>query len=241
MPRNMKIFAHRGESGLFPENTMIAFQGAFDAGSHGIELDVQMTKDGELVVIHDERIERTTNGIGFVKDLSLKQLKKYDAGSWFHSDYHKESIPTLQEVLNWVRSLPKELIVNIELKNDIIEYQKIEEKVLELIYQMGLQHQSILSSFNIKSLRTIYELDNKIETALLFEGVPINILDLAKGSHVHALHCEAVFAQSIIARKVNQQGFPLRVYTINTLNDFNALQNTCTSVVMTDFPLMFLR
>ncbi|PGT82250.1 MULTISPECIES: glycerophosphodiester phosphodiesterase [Bacillaceae] len=240
MSNNVEIFAHRGLSGFYPENTMAAFKAAVEVGAHGIELDVQMSKEGELVVIHDEKLERTTNGVGYVKDLTLNQLKQYDAGSWFHADFENEKIPTLNEVLEWVKLLPKKLIVNIELKNDRIEYENLEKKVLRLIYELNLQQQCILSSFNRDSLKKIYELDHNIETALLFQGVPTDVLNLAKNLHVQALHSEAVFAQSILGRKANLAGYPIRVFTINTLVDFNSLKNTNTSVVMTDFPQLFL-
>lgn len=240
MSNKVEIFAHRGLSGLYPENTMAAFKAAVEVGAHGIELDVQMSQDGELVVIHDEKIERTTNGVGYVKDLTLNRLKQYDAGSWFHADFQNENIPTLNEVLEWVKTLPYKLIVNIELKNDRIDYEKLEEKVLRLIHELNLHQQCILSSFNRDSLRRIYEIDHNIETALLFQGVPTDVLSIAKNLHVQGLHCEAVFAQSILGRKASLAGYPIRVYTINTLEGFHSLENTNVSVVMTDFPQMFL-
>ncbi|MCM3412262.1 glycerophosphodiester phosphodiesterase [Metabacillus litoralis] len=240
MSNKVEIFAHRGISGLYPENTMAAFKAAAEIGAHGIELDVQISQDGELVVIHDERIERTTNGVGYVKDLTLNRLKQYDAGSWFHVDFQNERIPTLNEVLEWVKTLSYKLIVNIELKNDRIKYENLEEKVVRLIHELNLDQQCIISSFNRDSLKKIYEIDHKIETALLFQGVPTDVLNIAKNLHVQALHCEVVFAQSILGRKASLAGYPMRVYTINTLEDFHSLENTCASVVMTDFPQIFL-
>lgn len=89
------MYAHRGFSSQFPENTMRAFEEARQRNVSGIELDVQLTKDGEVVVIHDEEINRTTNGIGYVQDFFLKQIILFDAGTWFHKAFHQEAIPTL--------------------------------------------------------------------------------------------------------------------------------------------------
>lgn len=102
MNSSIDLYAHRGFSGRYPENTMIAFEEARKMQVAGIELDVQLTKDGEIVVIHDERIDRTTNGMGYVQEFSYKQLRLFDAGSWYDSRFSKQSIPTLVEVFEWM-------------------------------------------------------------------------------------------------------------------------------------------
>ena len=129
----MKLFAHRGVSGEAPENTLAALKAAAESGAHGIELDVQLTKDAQIVVIHDETIDRTTNGTGYVKDMTWEQLRTYDAGSWFHPSFKGESIPSLEEVLDVVTAHHESMIINIELKNDQIDYPQLEEKVLDLL------------------------------------------------------------------------------------------------------------
>ena len=93
----MKIYAHRGASGTHPEETLVGFEEAARLAIHGVELDVHLSKDGELVVIDDETIDRTSNGVGYVKDLTLAELRAYDFGSWFNEDFAGESIPTLEE------------------------------------------------------------------------------------------------------------------------------------------------
>ena len=127
----MQVFAHRGYSAKYPENTMAAFKAALKFNVDGIELDVHETKDGALVVIHDEKVNRTTNGKGYVKDYTLKQIKELDAGSWFNKNFKGEKIPTLKEVLQLVKPTGK--IVNIELKSNIIPYDGMDLKVVELI------------------------------------------------------------------------------------------------------------
>lgn len=240
MEGTRQLFAHRGVSSEYPENTMAAFRAAAKMKAHGIELDVQMTKDGKVVVIHDETIDRTTNGIGYVKDFVWNQLKRFDAGSWFHPKFSRESIPLLEEVLQWIKTLDYPLMVNIELKNDIIAYPELEEEVLHLIQEYHVENQCILSSFNKASLKKIYELNHSIETAYLIEGIPVDILKVVENIPVKAIHCEASFAQSIIGKKVQERGYPIRVFTINTVSEYNNLIKSNVSAIITDYPDLFL-
>ena len=107
----MKNFAHRGFSGKYPENTMLAFKKALEAGADGIELDVQMTKDGQVVVIHDEKVDRTTNGTGLVRDYTLEELRKLDASYIYAGQMGVNSIPTFEEYCEWVAGT--DLVTNI--------------------------------------------------------------------------------------------------------------------------------
>ena len=131
--KQIKIYAHRGASAYAPENTLPAFQAAMEQGADGIELDVHLSRDGELVVIHDEELDRTTNGTGLVKDHTLAELKKLCADNGM-SGYGDVRIPTLQEVLELVK--PSGMLVNIELKTGILWYEGIEKKknILDYIF-----------------------------------------------------------------------------------------------------------
>ena len=133
-----QIFAHRGSAGTHPENTMSAFREAERVGSEGIELDVQLSKDGEVVVIHDEELSRTTNGNGFVKEYTLNQLKKLDASHTFFKQVGIQRIPTLTEVLEMYTH--NNMFLNIELKNSIFFYPGMEEKVIALVRKYNLQN-----------------------------------------------------------------------------------------------------
>ena len=154
----MKIWAHRGCSQMYPENTITAFSKAIEIeGLTGIELDIQMTKDGEIVVIHDERVDRTTDGTGYVKDFTYLQLRKLAIGT---GTGRKERIPAIQEVLDLIQSRMKEgLLLNIELKNSEIPYDGMEEKIMELAADRGLRGQVVYSSFYTRSLQKIREID----------------------------------------------------------------------------------
>lgn len=146
-----KIFAHRGSAGTHPENTMAAFREAERVGADGIELDVHLTKDNEVVVIHDSTADRTTNGTGEMRNLTLKELRKLDAGLNYSKKYKGERIPALKEVLSWMQENTLEL--NIELKNVTVEYPGFEEKLLEEVVEFGMEERLFLSSFNHYALQ----------------------------------------------------------------------------------------
>lgn len=162
----MKIWAHRGCSQRYPENTITSFSKAMEIpGLTGIELDIQMTKDGEIVVIHDERVDRTTGGVGYVKDFTYLQLRKLeiDAGNGKY-----EKIPSIKETLDSLEGKMKQgLLLNIELKNSVIPYIGMEDKILELISQRGLQEWAVYSSFYTKSMVELRKLEPKAAVGIL--------------------------------------------------------------------------
>ncbi|MBY6053003.1 glycerophosphodiester phosphodiesterase [Cytobacillus firmus] len=241
MNKRVKVFAHRGVSGHFPENTMAAFQAALEAGADGIELDVQMAKDGMLVIIHDEKVDRTTGGTGYIKDMTFEEILQLDAGSWFAEVNAGETIPDLEKFLKWAAMEGNELLINIELKNDLIVYPGMEKKVIDLILKYGLEQRVIISSFNAESLRRVRDYHSTIQTGYLIEGIPENTLDMAKNIGADSIHCEEKFALSELGRKAMEAGFPLRVYTVNDETRSEFLTNAGVEVIMTDFPERFLK
>lgn len=154
----MKIWAHRGCSQRYPENTIAAFSKAIELdGLTGIELDIQMTRDGEIVVIHDERVDRTTDGTGYVKNYTCAELKKLEIAA---ENGEKEQIPTIGEVFDLIEDHMKAgTLLNIELKNSIVSYEGMEERIVELVNRRNLQKQVVYSSFYALSLRRIREID----------------------------------------------------------------------------------
>lgn len=144
-----RVFAHRGVSAKHPENTMRSFAAALETGCDGIELDVQMSSDGELVVIHDETVDRTTDGSGRVRDMSLAQLRELDASGAFAGAYGKSRIPTLDEYLDLVAGTG--IVTNVELKNGVYRYPGMEERLVAAILRRGLERRTIFSSFNHQS------------------------------------------------------------------------------------------
>lgn len=180
------VIAHRGASAYAPENTMSSFKKAIEMSSDGIELDVHMTKDKAIVVCHDEKVDRTTNGKGFIKDLNLEEIKKLDAGSWFGDDYKTERIPELEEVLELLKD--KDILLNIELKNAPIIYEGIEEKVIKLITEYNMEERTIISSFNHYSLIEVKKLNPNIKTGVLYMAGLVEPWMYAKKLKADALH-----------------------------------------------------
>lgn len=228
------ILAHRGYAAEYPENTMIAFKEADKAGADGLELDVQMTKDGELVVIHDEKVDRTTDGTGLVKDHNLVDLRKLDARFKFKELSQKEQIPTLAEVLEWLSGT--RMICNIELKNSIIPYEGMEEKVINMVRKYKLSDRVIISSFNHYSIVQSYLLAPEIEIApLLSEGLYMPWIYAqsikAKGFHPHWRA-----APDEIVKASLESGIEVRPYTVNKETELVRLFEVNCSAVITDDP-----
>jgi glycerophosphoryl diester phosphodiesterase len=228
------ILAHRGYAAEYPENTMLAFKEAEKAGADGLELDVQMTRDGELVVIHDEKVDRTTGGTGLVMDYNFEDLRKLDARFKFKQLPKKEQIPSLAEVLEWLSGTG--MVCNIELKNSIIPYEGMEEKVINMVREYDLSDRIIISSFNHYSIVHSYLLAPDIEIApLLSEGLYMPWIYAqsikAKGFHPHWRA-----APDQIVRASLESGIEVRPYTVNKEAELERLFMVHCSALITDDP-----
>lgn len=159
------IWAHRGASEFAPENTLASFALAIEQGADGIELDVQETRDHELVVVHDETLERVSDGTGWVKDYTYEELLRLNFNRQF-PEYGVQRIPTLREVYELVKDTP--LTVNVELKTGIVFYPGIEERVLRLTKECGMENCVIYSSFNHETLLRIHSLNPEAKTGVLY-------------------------------------------------------------------------
>lgn len=234
-----KVFAHRGASGYAPENTLEAFALAGEQGAQGIELDVQLTKDGEVVVIHDETIDRVSTGKGAVRDYTLEELRRFS----FHNhkkEYEGVQIPTLREVLEQVK--PGGMEVNIELKTGIYWYPGLEEKTVELVKAAGMENRVIYSSFNHYSVQKILELDGEAETAYLYSDVLLNVENYAKNTGVCGLH-PAVYHLKMadFLESYRKSGLKVRVWTVNDEADMRQFIEKDLEAVITNYPDRALR
>ncbi|WP_419465953.1 glycerophosphodiester phosphodiesterase [Bacillus spongiae] len=227
-----KIFAHRGASGEYPENSMLAFQAAEEAGADGIELDVQLSKDGEVVIIHDETLNRTTNGSGWVKDHTFQQLSRLNANAKYRR--MKAPLPSLQELLEWLTS--NSLICNIELKNGVILYPQLEEKVIELVQRYSLQDRIIISSFNHYSIVKCYSLAPSIEIAPLYNMRLYMPWVYAKSIRAKGIHPKLRAAPPEIIKAAMEEGIEVRPYTVNKERDMRKLIKLNCSAFFTDYP-----
>ncbi|MDR2465669.1 MAG: glycerophosphodiester phosphodiesterase [Streptococcaceae bacterium] len=232
----MKIFAHRGYRGKYPENTCLAFQKAVEIGADGIELDVHLSKDQQLVVMHDERIDRTTDGTGYIQEYSLRELKRFDAGSWFDSSFAGERIPTLEEVLDLLEEMNFQGKLNIEIKTDEIQYPRIEEKVVQLMQSKELSFSYLYSSFHFPSLERVRELDAEAEIAYVFYEEEKKLKRSLEENWVTAFHPKLTWAKTQDTQSVKQFQKKMRIWTVNEAEEIRLMLELGVEGIFTDFP-----
>jgi len=229
-----EIFAHRGASQYAPENTLEAFDLAMRQGADGIELDVQLTREGKAVVIHDEEISRVSTGEGYVREYTLKELRQFS----FHNHmgkYEGVKIPTLEEVLSLVKR--GNMKVNIELKTGIYWYPHIEEKVLEAVRDAKMQERVIYSSFNHYSIQRICELDAHAETAYLFSDVILDVEKYALKNKVSGLHPALYHVEMDgFLESYLKSGLAVRVWTVNEKEQMEKLFRANVDALITNRP-----
>ena len=231
--RSMKVWAHRGASAYAPENTMPAFELARCLGADGIELDVQLTKDGVPVIIHDERIDRTCDGTGFVKDYTLAELRNFNAAKKYPA-YGKVTIPTLEEFFAWLKNT--ELTVNLELKNSIVLYDGLEEKVLLLAKKYQVEDRILYSSFNHYSMQKMKQLNPKSKAAFLYSNGLLDIAEYADKYHMDAVHpFLKILEYSDIVNECHDKGVKVHVWTVNEDADFDWLRELGVDAVITNY------
>ena len=224
-----KNIAHRGFSASYPENTLLAFQKALDAGCDGIELDVHLTRDKKIVVIHDESVERTTDGSGFVKDMTLDELCALDAGQG-------EQIPTLEKYLDLVEQAG--IISNIELKNSVFRYPGMEEIVIQAIRERGISQKVILSSFNHYSILECKRIAPEIRCGFLTDSWIVNAGAYTKSHGVECLHPEYRNLTDEIVGEIHANGVAINTYTVDDAQAMARLSALGVAGVITNNPAL---
>lgn len=229
-------FGHRGAPMVAPENTLASFQKARELGADGVELDVMLCADGEPVVIHDFSVERTTNGHGRVRELTLAQLKALDAGSWFDPQFTGERIPTLREVTAWAG---KDMLLNIELKSTSIHGDGLEEKVIAIVKEFGLEHRVVLSSFNPFALWRVKQLVPHLHTGLLYAGdLPIFLRRawLRPLARPNALHPHYQMVTDGYIAWARRKRYRINVWTPDQIADWQRLIRQKVDIIITNRP-----
>lgn len=225
------LIGHRGAMGYAPENTLKSFEIAIKDGVDAVECDVHLTKDEVPVVIHDEKLDRTTNATGFIKDLMYNQLKNFDAGSWFHKDFAGERIPLLEDVVKLVKK--SKIIIVIELKVSRIKYRNIEERVSEIIKKYDIFDRTIVISEVIDTLENIKKVNQKIKTGILIRSHP----DLKNFNCDYYLPRYNLVNEELI-RKIHFKNKKLYTWTVNDLLDFEKLYDMGVDGIATNYPKM---
>lgn len=209
------LLGHRGYSGLYPENTPLAFMKVAETAADGIETDVHICKSGELVLCHDERVDRTSNGQGEIKDLSYDELLQLDFGAWKSPEFAGQRIWTLGELLDFCKEA--KLVLNLELKNGLEFYPELERRCIDEIYSRHMEDSVFISSFNHVSMQRFKELCPGLETGLLYES-PLqdmaHYLDACNADNVHP--CWHVFEyQPELMELFHSRGMKVNVWTVN--------------------------
>ena len=233
------IFAHRGSSAHAPENTLAAFELALQQEADGIELDANLSADQQVVIIHDQTVDRTTNGTGRVRDLSLPALRELDAGSHFDVAFRGELIPTLAEVFE---AVGKRTFINIELKNYESPNDPLPQKVVQLVLQHGMSSRVLFSSFHPFVLRHIHRLLPEVPIGLL--ALPGKLGSLARGwlgkliVPYQALHPALHDVTQTLVMHAHQAGRKVNVYTVNQSVEMRKMFSFEVDGIFTDDPLL---
>lgn len=218
----MKIIGHRGSKGEEPENTILSFMKAIENKVDGIELDVHLSKDQELVIMHDDTLNRTTNGKGKIADYTLSELKKFDAGKG-------EKIPTLQEVIDLVKE--KNIEVFIEIKCD-----NAEEKIAESINKNDLFDLAVVKSFNHRYVKKIKEINENIKTGCLIIGLPIHAYKILEDARAEILSLNFDFVDEELIKECHIKGYKVFIWNVDEKENLKKYTEMGADYIGTNFP-----
>jgi len=236
---NFTVIAHRGASAYFPENTIPSFEGAIAMGADMVELDVQLASDKEVVVFHDEKLSRCTDGRGRIADHTLAQLKKMDAGIWYDKKFQNTRIPTLAEVLGVCKN---KIAMNIEIKTEAVSkmfFGGIEEKCLKIVEQSGMNGHVVFSSFDPRAIMHLKQIDNNVTVAVLFEKkhygskLPSDIINSLRAD---AFNCSISNFKKEWLTNIKSNNIPVNIYTVNDVENMRRFLDMGLSGIFTDNP-----
>lgn len=229
--------AHRGSSGSYPENTRLAFEKALEAGVDMIEADCQLSKDGHVVVFHDERLARTAKAHGTVKGKSLKQLKKLDVGRWFKRSFKGERILTLEELLEIVDGRAD---LNLDIKSIPRRPLGIELKILFILSHYNYLERAILTSFDYRLLRRVRDFSPDARIGVLYgAGVKENPFQAARELGAYSVHLQKEVATPAMLERTSQLGLKVFVWTVNEVAEMEEFISLGVDGIITDFPEKF--
>ncbi|WP_435171701.1 glycerophosphodiester phosphodiesterase [Paenibacillus glycanilyticus] len=245
--KNAAIIAHRGASGYAPEHTLAAFRSAIEAGADYIEIDLQLTKDGQIIAMHDNTVNRTTNAKGKVGAMTLDAIKQLDAGSWFNQhhpmyareEYARQQVPSLSDIFT---AFGRETHYILEIKDSPYN-PGIEERLLETIYQYRLEDYVIIQSFDAKSLKKIHMMNDRIELLqLMWYNTPARISSLSLNKiKKYAMGISPNFPKinAAYVHKVQKSGLRIYPYTVNYQLNMDRALSWGVDGIYTDYPDRF--
>jgi glycerophosphoryl diester phosphodiesterase len=227
---------HRGAKGHAPENTLASFKKGVELGVDAVETDVHLSADGQLVVIHDHTVDRTTNGKGFVKDMTVEQLKQLDAGLWYDPRFAGERILTLPELLEWAKD---RVPVAIEIKNGPIYYPGIGSKTVTLLREYGMLQQAMLVSFDHFVLRECKMMEPEVATGILYAARLVNPVGAAQAAGADALHPHWSYVTPDLIEMAHTAGLAVSPWCPNDLPTIKYLEAMGVDSIGTDYPDLF--
>lgn len=230
----IKNFAHRGFSGRYPENTLLAFEKAIEEGVDGIENDVQLTKDGEIIIMHDESVDRTTGGKGWVKDLTLAQLKELTANETYGDRFPAQRVPTLREYLELVKNEP--IITNIEMKTGVFEYREMEQRLVDLLREYKVEDRIIITSFNHFTVMRMKAIAPELKYGFLAYDWRIDAGEYTKKHGVACYHPDYRNLVPEVVEELHSHGIEINPYTINDPDDIRDMIAKGVNSVIGNFP-----
>ncbi|MEX0648155.1 MAG: glycerophosphodiester phosphodiesterase family protein [Balneolaceae bacterium] len=231
------VIAHRGASYYAPENTMAAFRLAHEMNADMIELDVQLSKDGIPVVIHEPFLEKTTSGRGRVSDFTLSELQEFNAGSWFSDRFENEKIPSLDEVLQWAAG---KIAVNIEIKTEAVALgEGVEEKVIALVQNYEMDRYVIFSSFDPRAIFEVNRLVPGMNTGILYDRSRAALLppsNLVNESGAGFFHVNWRWLNNRWLNDLKEHNIPVLTYTVNNERRMRQLIRRGVQGIFSDRP-----
>lgn len=235
----MLITAHRGLSSVAPENTLIAIQKAIELGAKSVEIDVQISRDGVPVVIHDFTVNRCTNGRGLVQDIDYQDLARLDAGLWFSDEYENEHIPTLAAVLALIKKHGIALNIELKIQNEVHILALCEQVIAVIEASKVTTGQLVFSSFQHQALLLLKRLKPSIRRSQLWEKIPDNALKMLEDIYAFSVNCDYRFLKKEQAIKIKQAGYQIHCYTINDPALIEPLRPLHVDNIITDWPQRF--
>jgi len=232
-------FAHRGSLTEAPENTLSAIQKALEHQTKAIEIDVQLTKDGQLIVIHDHHFSRLNNNIpGRVNDYTLNEIKSFDIGSSFSEAFAGETIATLDEVLD---ICPEDVLLNIEIKNIPIIHAGIEDRVIHCLSRHNRQENILISSFDHQALEKVQALAPQLQLGLLLYYRLLRPWEYAKSSglKLRSVHPNMIYVDQTFIDEIHKLGLEVYPYTVNHIDEYSRLVDLGVDGVFSNNPAIF--
>jgi glycerophosphoryl diester phosphodiesterase len=230
LPQNI---AHRGGREWAPENTMAAFKKCLDLKVDGLELDIHRCKSGELVVIHDDDLNRTTNGGGYVKDATLDELRRLSAGAWLNESFASERIPTMQEVLDFING---DCIINIEIKNTPMDYKGIDDDLIALLKKYKARDKIIVSSFDHAVLKSFHKKEPEIPVAVLAAARFVDLAEYATKIGATYFHPAFDCSTEEAIAEAHEAKLHVNAWTINAPRDWKTAMKWKIDGIVTDDP-----